>query len=91
MTSNNATRVVGAANPEFAASYEGLVPDETPAMLDGVLTFATSATETSPAGTYAITASGLSSPNYDISYADGTLTGFSMKWFKADLTQTPGG
>ncbi len=74
VTSTNATRHVGAANPEFAASYDGLVPEETPTVLDGALTFATSATEASPAGSYAITASGLSSPNYDISYSDGTLT-----------------
>jgi len=74
VTANDATRLLGAPNPAFAASYSGFVPGETPAVLGGSAAFATPGTMTSPVGTYPITPSGLSSPNYDIRYADGTLT-----------------
>jgi hypothetical protein len=74
VTANDATKLLGAPNPAFTASYRGLVAGETPAVLSGTLVFATAATVTSPVGRYPITPSGLSSPNYDIRYMDGTLT-----------------
>lgn len=74
VTANDATKLLGAPNPQFGASYSGLVAGETAAVLSGTLAFATPATVTSPVGTYPITPSGLASPNYDISYAAGTLT-----------------
>jgi probable HAF family extracellular repeat protein len=74
VTANDASKLLGAPNPAFAASYTGFVAGETPAILSGTLTFATAGTVSSPVGRYAITPSGLSSPNYDIHYVDGTLT-----------------
>jgi probable HAF family extracellular repeat protein len=73
ITANSATRLVGAANPAFTVSYAGFVLGEAPTVLDGTLTFVTDASQTSPAGVYSITPSGLSSPNYDITYVNGSL------------------
>ncbi len=39
-----------------------------------MLAFATTAIQTSPKGTYPIVPGGLTSPNYTISYVNGTLT-----------------
>ncbi len=71
---NDVTRPVGAANPQFTASFSGFVNSDDAADLVGELSFETEATASSPVGTYSIVASGLSSPNYDITYVAGTLT-----------------
>jgi len=62
---------------------EGLAAGETLADLDGTLVWGGSAQGAVNAGNYTITASGLSSPNYDIHFNNGTLT-----ISKADLTVT---
>jgi hypothetical protein len=74
VTAADASRPYGAANPAFTAGYAGFVNGEGPSALGGTLAFATSATATSPAGSYAITPSGLTSSNYAITFADGLLT-----------------
>jgi hypothetical protein len=74
VTANDASRVFGRPNPTFTASYTGLVGGDAPADLGGTLTFSTAADANSPAGTYPVTPSGLSSPNYTITFANGTLT-----------------
>jgi VCBS repeat-containing protein len=74
VSADNHTRAYGAANPAFRASYGGFVNGDTVASLGGTLTFSTSATTSSAVGAYAITPSGLTSPNYTISYLNGTLT-----------------
>ncbi len=74
VTANDATRRVGAPNPTFTARYSGFVNDDGPADLGGTLSFSTPATNASPAGTYSITPSGLTSSNYAITFVDGTLT-----------------
>jgi hypothetical protein len=73
---NDAARLYGAANPPYSATYTGFRPGDGPGSLTGTLTCATAATVNSPASppTYAINCSGLSSPNYSITYAPGTLT-----------------
>jgi Big-like domain-containing protein/MBG domain-containing protein len=71
---NGFTRQYGQANPMFTASYSGFVNGENPGVLSGVLSCVSSATPSSPAGTYAINCSGLSSPNYAITNVLGTLT-----------------
>src|SRR6185436_14527565 len=43
-------------------------------VLDGRLDFSTSADEDSPPATYAITPSGLTAANYDITFVNGALT-----------------
>lgn len=74
ITADDASRPEGAPNPPFAATFAGLVAGDTPADLTGTLVFTTPATPASPPGTYPITPSGLTSPNYTIAYANGTLT-----------------
>lgn len=74
ITANNVTRRVGTPNPTFTARYDGFVNDDTPADLDGTLSFSTTATSASPTGTYPITPGGLTSSNYAITFVDGTLT-----------------
>jgi hypothetical protein len=66
-------KVYGAALPELTASYEGLVAGETPGVLGGTLSLTTAAAATSAVGAYPITASGLTSTNYDITFVNGTL------------------
>jgi filamentous hemagglutinin family protein len=73
VTVNDAARTYGAANPDFSARFDGLVLGETPGDLGGGLAFATAATRRSGAGDYAVTAGGLRSGNYAISYVGGTL------------------
>ena len=60
--------------PFFTATYSGFVSGQNPSVLSGTLTFATVATASSGVGMYAITPGGLASPNYTITFADGTLT-----------------
>lgn len=75
VTADNASRYAGQPNPAFTVSYSGLAGSDTPVSLSGSLTFATTATSSSPAGQYAITLTGtLASPNYTINYAGGVLT-----------------
>ncbi|QYM79145.1 filamentous hemagglutinin N-terminal domain-containing protein [Horticoccus luteus] len=74
ITANDQTRRINLANPDFDATFSGFVLGETSSALAGTLAFATPATLSSPAGTYAITPSGLTSANYAISFVPGTLT-----------------
>ena len=60
--------------PPLTASFRGFVLGETPAVLGGTLSLQTAATPLSAPGTYPISIGGLSSPNYAIGYAGGTLT-----------------
>jgi hypothetical protein len=74
ITANNQTKVYGQANPTLTVSYSGFVNGDTSASLTTQPTVSTTATTTSPVGTYPITASGAVDPNYTISYVAGTLT-----------------
>jgi Tol biopolymer transport system component len=71
---NDAAKYYGEVLPTFTASGVGFVNGDTLATLSGTLGFTTSATATSGVGTYAVTPGGLSSPNYAITFVDGTLT-----------------
>ena len=55
-------------------SYSGLVGGETAAVLSGSLTYGGTSQGAINAGSYSIIPSGLTSGNYAITYADGTLT-----------------
>jgi hypothetical protein len=70
----NASRSYGQTNPVFTVTYAGFVTGDGPSSLSGTLVFTTAATPTSTTGTYSISPSGLSSPNYSINFANGTLT-----------------
>jgi subtilisin-like proprotein convertase family protein len=74
ITPENKTKVYGAELPELTASYDGFVNGDTTAKLTSLAVLSTTATASSPAGTYPITPSGASSTNYSISYVDGLLT-----------------
>jgi hypothetical protein len=78
ITANDKTRVFGAANPSFDATYYGLIPGETSStagVLVGTLSCTTTATVNSPVATspYPITCSGQTAPNYTITYVPGVL------------------
>lgn len=64
----------GAEFPLFTAGYAGFVYGDTEGSLTVPPTITTTATESSPVGTYPLVASGAASNNYSISYLEGTLT-----------------
>lgn len=74
ITANNQTKIQGATNPTLTVSYSGFVNNETNTVLTTQPTVTTTATTSSPVGTYPITASGATGTNYSISYVAGTLT-----------------
>ena len=59
--------------PTFAVSYIGFVNEETETVLEGALSFACEYDQFDDVNEYVITASGLSSNNYEITYIDGKL------------------
>jgi hypothetical protein len=73
---NDAARVFGQANPAFTDTISGFVNGETSQVLSGSASLSTSATTSSPVGTYAIVAAQgtLSAANYAFVFVDGTLT-----------------
>jgi gliding motility-associated-like protein len=74
ITAENKNRNFGVANPALTASYSGFVGTETAAVLTSPVVLSTTATITSTAGNYPITASGAAAANYSITYVAGTLT-----------------
>jgi len=74
ITASNQTKTQGAVNPTLSVSYSGFVNSETNSVLTTQPTATTTATTSSPVGTYPITASGAAAANYIISYVAGTLT-----------------
>ncbi len=71
---NDASKVYGAALPPLTPSYSGFVSGESAANLTTPPTLTTSATVTSPVGSYSITVSGAAAANYTLTYVSGTLT-----------------
>lgn len=67
-------RGYGATNPPLSVSYTGLVNGDGAGVLQSPPRASTLATESSPAGSYAITLTGGLDSNYRISLTDGTLT-----------------
>jgi hypothetical protein len=74
ITATDQTKLQGQQNPPFTVSYSGFVNNQTAAVLSGTLAITTTATQTSAAGSYPITASGVSAGNYAIAFVPGTLT-----------------
>ena len=72
-TQDGFSKIYGEANPVFTVRYDGLVNGDTPSSLGGTLAFSTSATTSSQAGSYSVTAGGQTSNNYTLSYVDGML------------------
>lgn len=75
ITADNKTKTYdGTTFSAFTASYNSFAAGESVSDLFGTLQFGGNAVTATAAGVYTITAGGLSSTNYDISYVDGTLT-----------------
>jgi hypothetical protein len=85
---NNTSKVFGQALPAFTANASGFVNGESMSSLGGSLTFTTPATATSAPGAYSVTPSGVSSPNYSISFVAGTLS-VTKASTSLTLTTTP--
>jgi hypothetical protein len=68
------SRAYGSPDTVYTPTFTGFVLGEGPEDLDGTLDLSTEATILSDAGTYRLTASGLSDPNYTITFAEGALT-----------------
>lgn len=82
VSANDAAMIYGDSMPEFGVSYDGFVNGEDASVFSGTLTIDCAYVPYdeqargghSPAGVYLITPSGLTSDNYAISFASGTLT-----------------
>jgi arylamine N-acetyltransferase len=74
VTANNKIKVYGADIPTLTASYSGFVGSDSASSLTQPVVLSTTATASSPVGTYAITATGGSSPNYSLVLSNGMLT-----------------
>ena len=76
VTANNASMTYGATLPTFTASYSGFVNGDGQGVLSGAPSLTTTATSSSPVGSYSITAAQgtLSAQNYSFAFANGTLT-----------------
>jgi hypothetical protein len=74
VTANNATWTIGTTEPTYSVSCDGLVADDTSAVL-GTLNYTTTCTDASVAGQYEIVVSGPEeTTNYAVSYVNGVLT-----------------
>ncbi|HKT49405.1 MAG TPA: MBG domain-containing protein [Candidatus Angelobacter sp.] len=76
VTADNQTRLYGDPNPPLTYTITGFVNSDTIAVVSGTADCSTTATVTSPVGTYPITCTlgTLSATNYDFKFVDGTLT-----------------
>lgn len=71
---NNVIRQYYNDDPNFTYSYSGFVNGDNESVLSQKPILSTITTRTSNVGTYEINVSGAESPNYSISYINGTLT-----------------
>jgi MBG domain/Domain of unknown function (DUF4214)/MBG domain (YGX type)/Abnormal spindle-like microcephaly-assoc'd, ASPM-SPD-2-Hydin/Immunoglobulin domain len=68
------TKAQGTANPPLTITYSGFVNGETAAVIATPPTISTTATTSSPAGTYPITLTGGNAANYALTLLNGVLT-----------------
>ncbi len=86
-TANTASRTYGSSNPALSGSVTGFVgTDSLMSATTGTLSFASPATSSSNAGSYAINGSGLSATNYTFQQAAGNATALTVN--PATLTYT---
>lgn len=74
ITADNKSKTRGTVNPAFTASYAGFVNGDMVASLDTPVAFTTTATTTSPVGSYPITPKNAKDVNYTVTFVNGTLT-----------------
>jgi hypothetical protein len=93
ITANNATMTVGGPLPTFTASYSGFANGDTSASLGGSPSLTTTATASSPAGTYPIVAAigSITDPNYVYSFVNGTLSVIQPTSVSLTTSATVGG
>jgi len=74
VTAANVSKIYGAANPIFTASYAGFVNGDTQNIVSGSPGLTTTATSSSPVGSYPITAAigTLKATNYTFTFTSGT-------------------
>lgn len=73
-TAYNQTRYYGESNPTLTFYYTGFIGSDGPAVIDSSPVGSTTATSSSPVGSYPIILSGGSDNNYNLSLVNGTLT-----------------
>lgn len=71
---NDASKKFAHPIPNFTATITGFVNGDSEASLSGTLGFTTPVTTHSEPGAYPIVPFGVSSPNYDVQFVNGTLT-----------------
>ncbi len=74
ITASNGTMVQGGTPPAITPIYSGWVDGDTAASLTTPPTCTTTATSSSPVGTYPSSCTGAVDPNYTIEYVSGTVT-----------------
>jgi hypothetical protein len=74
ITASNGSFAYGANPPAVTPSYSGFVNGDSPGSLTTLPTCSTTATSTSPVGTYSTSCSGAVSPNYTIAYQGGQMS-----------------
>ncbi len=76
VTANNASRLYGDPNPAFSYTFSGFVNGDTAAVVSGTASCSTTATPTSPVGSYPITCTQgtLAATNYVFAFVAGSLT-----------------
>ncbi len=74
IAANNLTKNFDAPNPTLTWTASGFVNGDSTSVLTTLPTCSTTATTTSPAGSYPITCSGAAGANYTFTYVPGTLT-----------------
>ena len=74
VTASSSTMVYGSNPPGITASYSGFVPGDGAGSLTSKPVCSTTATSTSPVGSYQSTCSGAADPNYRISFISGVVT-----------------
>ena len=74
ISAGNYVKVQGEENPAFNPIYSGFKNMDTEEVLTQKPVLMTTASVSSPAGSYPVTASGAEAVNYDITYEEGTLT-----------------
>jgi len=74
ITASSGSSTYGSSPPAITAGYSGFVNGDTSAALSTKPTCSTTATSSSPAGSYPSTCSGAADPNYTIGYVAGSVT-----------------
>lgn len=73
-TADDKSAIYGDDAPEYTVTYEGWQGEDNADVLSGTIAYACEYAQTSNVGDYAITPSGVSNPNYAITFVNGKVT-----------------